>query len=81
MRALPRIQNFARYYSENKLVLALVLVYLLFAYGFRIFNYSFTIDSEFAMFVPQMDGWIRDGLRHPSFKMEHGLTAACAVYC
>ena len=58
---LGDVRSFVYYYSNNKIFIILVSFYLLFAYGFRVFNYSFTIDSEFAMFVPQMDGWIRDG--------------------
>lgn len=55
------IQNFVQYYKENYIVIVLMLFYLLFAYGFRIFNYSFAIDSEFAIFISNMDGWTRDG--------------------
>ena len=54
-------KRFVEYYQENKLLLFLAGIYLLFAYGFKVFNYTFTIDTEIPMFVSQMDGWIRDG--------------------
>ena len=54
-------KNFVKYYQENKLLLVLAAIYLLFAYGFKVFNYTFTIDTEIPIFISQMDGWIRDG--------------------
>ena len=55
------IKSFVEFYRRNSLVLVFLIIYTFFCYGFKVFNYSISIDSEFGIFFSNLEPWIRDG--------------------
>ena len=58
---LKDIKSFIAFYRSNYLVIIFLIIYAIFCYGFKVFNYSISIDSEFGIFFSNLEPWIRDG--------------------
>ena len=55
------ISRMHSYLNQNLILVTTLLLIIIAAYGFELFNFNLTIDEEVHVFSPQADRWIEQG--------------------
>lgn len=55
------VEKFITFYKNNLWAMAIGLFVIVLSYGFKLFNYSISIDSEVAILNNNISAWARDG--------------------